>query len=158
MFHVTKIIRFCYGHRLLNYDGKCRHLHGHNGKVEMHLARETLDQRGMVVDFEEIKQVVQTWIDAELDHKMLLNRADPLLPTLTHLGEPIYVMPGNPTAEAIARLIYEFAASRQLPVIEVRLWETDASFASFRPSPQAEPLSSARPPRRRDRSPVRRAS
>ena len=33
MFRVTKEIHFCYGHRLLNYDGKCRHLHGHNGRA-----------------------------------------------------------------------------------------------------------------------------
>ena len=28
MYKVTREIHFCYGHRLLNYDGKCRHLHG----------------------------------------------------------------------------------------------------------------------------------
>ena len=135
MHQVTKIIHFCYGHRLLHYEGKCRHLHGHNGKVEIQLSRETLDSRGMVVDFDEIKQVVQTWINAELDHKMLLNRADAILPVLQQLGEPVYVLDANPTAEAIARLIYEFAASRKLPVTAVRLWETAASFASYRPSP-----------------------
>ena len=135
MHQVTKIIHFCYGHRLLNYEGKCRHLHGHNGKVEIQLSREMLDSRGMVVDFDEIKQVVQTWINTELDHKMLLNRADPILPVLQQLGEPVYVLNTNPTAESIARLIYEFAASRQLPVTAVRLWETDASFASYHPSP-----------------------
>lgn len=137
MHQVTKIIHFCYGHRLLNYEGKCRHLHGHNGKVEIQLTRERLDERGMVVDFDEIKQVVQTWLDAELDHKMLLNRADPILPVLQKLGEPVYVLDANPTAESIARLIYEFAASRKLPVTAVRLWETGASFATYRPSPSA---------------------
>ena len=137
MHQVTKIIHFCYGHRLLNYEGKCRHLHGHNGKVEIQLSRETLDSRGMVVDFDEITQVVQTWINTELDHKMLLNRADPILPVLQQLGEPVYILDANPTAESMARLIYEFAASRKLPVTAVRLWETDASFASYRPSPPA---------------------
>jgi hypothetical protein len=34
MYKVTKHIDFCYGHRLLNYNGQCRHLHGHNGRVE----------------------------------------------------------------------------------------------------------------------------
>ena len=137
MHQVTKIIHFCYGHRLLNYEGKCRHLHGHNGRVEIQLSREKLDERGMVVDFDEIKQVVQTWINTELDHKMLLNRADPILPVLQKLGEPVHILDVNPTAESIARLIYEFAASRKLPVTAVRLWETDASFASYRPSPPA---------------------
>ena len=35
MFRITREIHFCYGHRLLNYDGKCRHLHGHNGKAQI---------------------------------------------------------------------------------------------------------------------------
>ena len=33
VYLVTKEIRFCYGHRLLHYDGECRHLHGHNGLI-----------------------------------------------------------------------------------------------------------------------------
>ena len=37
-FKVTKQIEFCYGHRLLNYDGKCKHLHGHNGLLEIDAA------------------------------------------------------------------------------------------------------------------------
>ncbi len=37
---------FCYGHRLLNYDGKCKHLHGHNGRVIISLEAPTLDNRG----------------------------------------------------------------------------------------------------------------
>ncbi len=131
MYHVTKIIQFCYGHRLLNYAGKCRYLHGHNGKVEIELSSETLDARGMVQDFNEIKETIQTWIDRELDHKMLLNRKDPVLPALQQLGEPLFITEANPTAEAIAQLIFEYAASQGLPVTAVRLWETAHSFAAY---------------------------
>ena len=63
MYKVTREIHFCYGHRLLNYSGKCRHLHGHNGKVEIELFSEKLNDLGMVRDFEEIKSIVQVWID-----------------------------------------------------------------------------------------------
>ncbi|MES9926921.1 MAG: 6-carboxytetrahydropterin synthase, partial [Candidatus Thiodiazotropha sp. 6PDIVS] len=37
MYTVTKEIHFCYGHRLLNHKGKCRHLHGHNATAVIHL-------------------------------------------------------------------------------------------------------------------------
>ena len=131
MYSVTKVINFCYGHRLLNYEGKCRYLHGHNGTVEIELGSERLDQRGMVRDFGEIKRVIQTWIDRELDHKMLLCQEDPLLPLLQRSGEPIFGMDANPTAEAIAELIFTFAASQRLPVTMVRLWETDSSVAVY---------------------------
>ena len=43
MFRVTREITFCYGHRLLNYDGKCRHLHGHNGRADQTLEAPPLD-------------------------------------------------------------------------------------------------------------------
>lgn len=131
-YTVTKIIQFCYGHRLLNYSGKCRFLHGHNGTVEIELTSKSLDARGMVRDFTEIKEVVQAWIDQELDHKMLLCRRDPLAPALRKQGEPIFLMDENPTAEAITKLIFDYTASQGFPVSSVRLWETDRSVASYR--------------------------
>ena len=136
MFRVTREITFCYGHRLLNYDGKCRHLHGHNGRAVITLAAERLDALGMVMDFTHIKDVVSAWIDETLDHKMLLHKDDPLLPLLEVQGEPVYVMNVNPTAENIARLIHDFAAGEGFPVVEVQLWETDHCFASYRPTNQ----------------------
>ena len=58
MFNVSREIDFCYGHRLLNYPGKCRHLHGHNGRVVITFEASGLDDRGMVLDFSEIKRMV----------------------------------------------------------------------------------------------------
>jgi 6-pyruvoyltetrahydropterin/6-carboxytetrahydropterin synthase len=134
MYKATKEIRFCYGHRLLNYSGKCKNLHGHNAKVEVELTTEELDNRHMVVDFDDIKRVIRTWIDEQLDHCMLLCKEDPILPVIKAQGEPCYVLETNPTAEAIAQLIYEYAAQQGFPVTEVRVWETDSSWASYRKS------------------------
>ena len=137
MYSVTKHIEFCYGHRLLNYEGKCRYLHGHNGRVEIELTSERLDARGMVRDFTEIKEVIHTWIDRELDHKMLLSRNDPALPILRELGEPVFVLDTNPTAEAIAELIFHYTASCGFPVTAVKLWETSRSAAIYQRVPTA---------------------
>jgi 6-pyruvoyltetrahydropterin/6-carboxytetrahydropterin synthase len=133
MYRVTREIRFCYGHRLINYHGKCRHLHGHNGRAVISLVAHELDPLGMVIDFSRIKETVAAWIDATLDHRMLLHEKDPVLPMLREAGEPLYVMPFNPTAENIARLIYDYAASQGFPVSEVELWETDHCFATYKP-------------------------
>ena len=132
MFMVTKEIHFCYGHRLLNYDGKCRFLHGHNARVEIELSNPSLDHRGMVMDFDEVKRSLQQWIDATLDHKMLLNQKDPILPTLNALQEPIVTVEENPTAEVLARMIFDYAKGQGFPVTEVRFWETSTSFATYR--------------------------
>jgi 6-pyruvoyltetrahydropterin/6-carboxytetrahydropterin synthase len=131
MYRVTRELTFCYGHRLLNYDGKCRHLHGHNGRAVLTLAAAKLDHLGMVMDFTRLKRVVGAWIDETLDHKMILHRDDPVLPFLREQGEPVHVLDVNPTAENIARLIYDFAAGQGFPVVEVQLWETDSCFASY---------------------------
>jgi 6-pyruvoyltetrahydropterin/6-carboxytetrahydropterin synthase len=132
MYRVAREISFCYGHRLLNYEGKCRHLHGHNGRAVISLESPGLDSKGMLVDFSEIKRHVQRWIDENLDHNMILCREDPLLPLLIERGERVFVMDRNPTAENIARLIFEQAVQAGLPVVEVLLWETDNCHASYR--------------------------
>ena len=131
MYRVTREITFCSGHRLLEYDGKCRFLHGHNGKAVITIEGDGLDRLGMVMDFSQIKRVVSTWIDAELDHRMLLHRDDPALPALRQLGEPVVVLDVNPTAENIAKLIFDYAAAQGFPVVEVKLWETESCYATY---------------------------
>lgn len=134
MFRVSQEIEFCYGHRLLHYSGKCRHLHGHNGRAVIVMEGRKLDSRGMLVDFAKIKEALRTWIDEHLDHRMILCQDDPVLPLLATLSEPVHVIPDNPTAENLARLIYEQAREHGFPVVEVSLWETPRSFATYRGS------------------------
>ncbi len=132
MYLVTKRIDFCYGHRLLDYDGVCKHPHGHNALVEVDVRTDSLDGRNMVVDFSDIKRIVKGWIDRELDHKMILRHDDPLVKPLQALGEPVYVLESNPTVERIARLIFDKAAENGIPVVAVRVWETPTSIAEYR--------------------------
>jgi 6-pyruvoyltetrahydropterin/6-carboxytetrahydropterin synthase len=132
MFRVTREIDFCYGHRLLNYDGKCQYLHGHNGRAVIVMESNTLDDRGMVLDFSDIKIVLSRWIDENLDHRMILRHDDPAVPLLRQLGEPMYLIDVNPTAENIARLIYDISVASGFPVVETRLWETPRCFATYR--------------------------
>ena len=131
MYSVTKRIDFCYGHRLLDYDGICKHPHGHNAIVEVDVRTDRLDRRNMVADFSDIKRIVKGWIDRELDHKMILREDDPLVPPLEALGEPIYKLESNPTVERIAKLIFDKSREQGLDVLAVRVWETPTSFAVY---------------------------
>src|SRR6476469_2216845 len=131
MCSVTREIHFCYGHRRLDYAGKCRHLHGHNGTAVITLAGDKLDRRGMLVDFSDLKRVVGGWVDDTLDHTMLLHKDDPVLPPLREKGERVHVLDVNPTAENIAKLIFDYAAGQGFPVVEVRLWETENCCATY---------------------------
>ena len=150
MYTVTKVIHFCYGHRLLNYSGKCRHLHGHNGRAEIELSAGALDRLGMVEDFTKIKRAIQGWIDATLDHKMILCKDDPALAALRKLGEPLFVTKENPTAERLAQVLYEETRRMGFPVTSVRLWETESSYAVYSLGSPAD--------QRRARSGLRRAA
>ena len=131
MYAVTKRLEFCYGHRLLDYDGVCRHPHGHNAVVEIEIRSEELDHRNMVADFTDIRNTMKDWIDRELDHRMILRRDDPLVAALESLGEPAYLLDSNPTAERIARLLFDVSRERGLPVSRVTVWETPTSWATF---------------------------
>jgi 6-pyruvoyltetrahydropterin/6-carboxytetrahydropterin synthase len=131
MYLVTKRIEFCYGHRLLDYDGICKHPHGHNAVAEIDVRTDELDRRNMVADFSDIKRLVKGWIDQELDHKMILRQDDPLVGPLRELGEPMYLLESNPTVERIARLIFEKTHELGFRVVSVRVWETPSSFAAY---------------------------
>jgi 6-pyruvoyltetrahydropterin/6-carboxytetrahydropterin synthase len=131
MYRVTKDIHFCYGHRLVNHKGKCRNLHGHNATAVIKLESETLDDMGMVVDFSDIGDYVKLWINEKIDHKMLMFKEDPFLPAVESAGEPVFIMDCNPTAENIARLIFDYVEQGGFPVVEVALHETDSALASY---------------------------
>ena len=131
MYSVTKRIEFCYGHRLLDYEGMCRHPHGHNAVAEIEIRADVLDARNMVADFSDIKRIVKGWVDRELDHRMILHRDDPLVKCLRELGEPMYLLESNPTVERIARLVYDISREQGLPVVRVTVWETPTSWATY---------------------------
>lgn len=131
MYSVTKRIEFCYGHRLLDYDGVCKHPHGHNALAEIEVRTDALDNRNMVADFSDIKRIVKGWIDAEIDHKMVLRHDDPLVGPLQALGEPLYLLDSNPTVERLARLLFEKTRELGFNVVAVKVWETPNSYAVY---------------------------
>lgn len=93
---------------------------------------EELDDRGMVLDFSDIKKVVSQWIDDNLDHRMILHENDPVVAYLKEQGEPLHLIQENPTAENIAKLIFDFTADSGFPVVEVKLWETPNCYATYK--------------------------
>lgn len=136
----TRLLKFDAGHRVLGHEGKCKHIHGHEYRVEVTVAPKAgLDALGMVVDFSEIKNKLGYWIDGYLDHNFLCHPDDPLLKLIKLLppdewgalvgGRHPYVMPNeyaNPTAENIACLLFKKAEELFITcrVVKVRVWET----------------------------------
>ena len=134
VFTVARKFTFCYGHRLLHHTGKCAHLHGHNGTVTIELRNHQLNLQGMVADFMDIKNSIGEWIENTLDHRTILEESDPLAEALRNLGEPVLILPVEPTAENLAKLIYEQAERIGLPVCAVSFRETETCTAEYRKS------------------------
>lgn len=102
MHIIDKTFEFCYGHRVWTQklNGKyaadlkcaCRHLHGHEGKMQVYLTADKLDQTGMVTDFRHLEWL-KKWINTYIDHQFIIDRADPLYDKIIgdqHLY-PVYV-------------------------------------------------------------------
>jgi 6-pyruvoyltetrahydropterin/6-carboxytetrahydropterin synthase len=123
MFEIRVVHNFPAGHFLRNYVGKCANPHGHNYRVEVAVSAPSLDDRGLLTDFAELKHQLRA-ICERLDHQMLNDIA------------PFDVR--NPSAENIALYFYEelsaaLSPERGAAVSEVRVWETDTACAVFRP-------------------------
>jgi 6-pyruvoyltetrahydropterin/6-carboxytetrahydropterin synthase len=132
MFQLTQELAFCYGHRLVGHPGKCARLHGHNARAFVTLRSETLDAQGMVADFDTVLRRMRIFVDEQLDHQLLLQENDPVVPALRSASEPFRTLRFAPTAENLARMIFEHAEAAGLPVIEVRFEEQPGSVATFR--------------------------
>ncbi|KUJ72213.1 6-pyruvoyl tetrahydropterin synthase [Thiomicrospira sp. WB1] len=113
-------LEFASAHRLHGYPGDCANLHGHNWKVEVTVKGHQLDDVGMVMDFKAIKREAKTIID-ELDH--------------TYLNDHPAFQSDNPTAENIARFIYQTLAKRinseQVQMHRLTLWENDRNSVTY---------------------------
>lgn len=102
MWNIHKTIDFCYGHRTYTQrlNGEfandlkmaCRHFHGHEGSVKVHLQGDKLNETGMVTDFRHLEWL-KRFIDAHIDHQFIMDVNDPLFrmfvmtPYFTLLGE-----------------------------------------------------------------------
>ena len=119
MISVTKIFSFEAAHFLPNHEGKCKNVHGHNYKLEVTFSGDrelTGSNKGMIVDFSDLKEIVDNVIIDQVDH---INLND------------IFA---NPTAE---NMVFAFSTWIQdgeltsLKLIKLKLWETDDSFAEW---------------------------
>lgn len=121
MYELTVSVEFEAAHRIIDYPGKCNRLHGHNWIVEVSVAGKQLNKLGMLVDFKDLKREVKEVVDT-LDH-VYLNEL-----------EAFSVL--NPTAEYIAKYIYDSLVQRSIfnqgiAVQKVKVWESPKSAVAY---------------------------
>jgi 6-pyruvoyltetrahydropterin/6-carboxytetrahydropterin synthase len=138
---ITKQFSFEMAHALRNYDGLCRNIHGHSYKMDITLAGQPLHdesspKNGMVMDFGDLKRLVNEEIISLLDHALVLNdKTDTqLIEVLKQNYEKIVTVEFQPTTENLLNFIAAKIQSRLPETVTlscVRLRETDTSYAEW---------------------------
>lgn len=110
---ITKIMSFASAHLLPNYEGKCNNLHGHEWKIEVTIKKRINNKTGMVMDFKDLKNIIQQYLIDVLDHNYLNNILE------------------NPTAENILFWCWEQLMFKSLlkGIDKIKLWESPDSYS-----------------------------
>ncbi|MBT1077118.1 6-carboxytetrahydropterin synthase QueD [Geobacter grbiciae] len=120
MYKLAIHTSFAAAHCLINYQGDCENLHGHNWKVEVAVTAWELDKAGLGIDFKILKQETNA-ILRTLDHKYLNE--------LTPFREI------SPSSENISRFLYEELSKRlndgNVKVESITVWESDNAAATY---------------------------
>jgi len=136
---ITKEFRFEGAHALLDYDGKCRHIHGHSYRLMITVEgvpslREGDPKIGMIMDFGDLKDIVETHIVKHFDHALLLRRNAPLAEEISGAYQNVLLLDFQPTCE---QLTLHFADILKkiitIPnsLYSVRLYETSTSWCEW---------------------------
>lgn len=151
---VMRKVEFCAGHRLMDHEGKCANLHGHNYLVEFHVTADGTDAVGRVVDFAVINRLFKGWIEENWDHGFVVWDVDTSVITALRSVQPnrVYLLPYNPTAENMARYLGEVIGPRLLAQVvgydlcleKVVVWETSNSSATYHAPAAVDPRADAR--------------
>lgn len=121
MFELMVTGRFAAAHFLRNFKGRCEALHGHNWRVEMVIRGNKLDKADLLMDFGELKALMNQALD-HLDHH--------------HLNEVEPFVELNPSSEMIAKYLAEYVGQRlpeHVSIARVSAWESDDSRATYIP-------------------------
>lgn len=135
IYQLTKKFRFETAHRLSkDYVGKCANIHGHSWNGEIGISSAQLNVHGMAMDFADIKSFLKN-VEDSLDHKLILWVNDPLVDVLNDTDTDLFLMQDNPTSEAIAEMIFNWAVKFFKPddvsVDFVKIEETCTSSCTY---------------------------
>ncbi|NLK79202.1 MAG: 6-carboxytetrahydropterin synthase [Bacteroidales bacterium] len=136
---MTREFRFEGAHALTGYDGKCRHIHGHSYKLLVTITGEPSEipghpKSGMIMDFNDLKNIVHQYVIDPLDHSLMLREEAPLSRELKEQYDNIKVFDFQPTCEQLTLYIahiLEPVISPPNRLHRVCLYETPTSFAEW---------------------------
>lgn len=137
MYRLTAEASFDSAHFLAGYNGKCRNIHGHRWLINVEAAGDELQQAGqmrdMVIDFGDLKKEVKVIADY-FDHGLIVEKntlKERTFAALQEEGFKLIEVDFRPTAEKLAKFIFDSLKGKQLPVKQVTVYETPANSAAY---------------------------
>jgi len=127
---LTKLFTFDMAHRLSFHKGKCWNLHGHTYKLEVTVSGDA-DSNGMVIDFNDLKNIIMEKVVDVLDHATVIYEKDELMMKNFPMELHHVIMPYEPTAENLCIWITEQLEEAGLKIKQVAVWETPNSKAVY---------------------------
>ena len=138
MYKISREFSFPMGHRLSKNSDRCQFFHGHNFKIIVGLKSKTLDYNDMVMDFGDLKKIVERFIDSFCDHVLAVNEADGELIDAMKQKIPdlrVCYYSQDPTAEVLAKNIFSYCSNsiilKDVYVDFVTVYENDKSSATY---------------------------
>ena len=132
MYILKKIFRVPIGHRLSKHEGLCKFVHGHNLKIEIEICSEVLNKNDMVIDFSDVKNIVNDVL-ASWDHALFLNIFDK---SIRDTSDRTLTVSGDPTAELLSKKLYDILKEdfekSGIDLVSVTIWESDDACVSYR--------------------------
>ena len=120
---LTTSYTFDAAHRIRGHPGKCAYLHGHTYRLEVTVSAQRLDPLGMVMDFDDLREIVRKAVLDSWDHATLLAADDPLGPAIAAVQaeapDRVVRLGGQPTAEVMTREAWSFIARALPPGIDL---------------------------------------
>ncbi len=127
---LTKTFTFDMAHRLSFHKGKCWNLHGHTYKLEVTVGGDA-DENGMVIDFNDMKNICMEKVVDVLDHSTVIYEKDELMMNNFPMQLQHVIMPYEPTAENLCLWISDRLEEGGLKIKQVAVWETASSKALY---------------------------
>lgn len=133
MLSITKIFHFEAAHAISNHPGRCRNIHGHSYALHISVRAEKLNALNMVMDFSDLKKLVQDKILSDYDHALILKLNSPL--AIGIADTKMLWMDQEPTAEYMVldfKKRLELSLPSEVRLSRIRLYETRSNYAEWR--------------------------
>ncbi len=139
LIRVSKEFDFEMAHALLNYDGLCKHIHGHSYRLKVTVIGEPISDTanpklGMVMDFSVLKKIVTENIIKVYDHAFVVNENSDLKASNHDMFSKLIISKYQPTSENLIQEIAEIIKNHlpsQVKLHNLRLFETANSYAEW---------------------------